>query len=76
MAERFNPNYRRDRLAEKVLCSLLANPALVDGAMEKTIGASLAWADKFLEATKPEQEESAVSEVDEFVVDSLVIDAE
>ena len=82
MAERFNPNYKRDRLAEQILCSLVAGVSGSDKEFLRSdymttalVGRSLEIARAFLEATKPAVEESASVEVDEFD-ESLIIDSD
>lgn len=82
MADKYNPNYRRDRLAENILCSLVSSygdTLFRDDylhCLQSFVNVSVDLATRFIDATKPIPEESvAVAEVDEFD-DSLVIDSE
>ena len=82
MRERFNPNYKRDRLAEQVLCALVSNSKLSDThgftkeRCDAFAGIALDIASAFVEATRPAEPDSTVAEVDEFFDESLIIDGE
>ena len=61
---KFNTNYKRDRLAEQILCSMVSNSAVCKDSdfskipvMDWMVTKSLELATKFMEATKVEQEE-------------------
>jgi len=76
---KFNTNYKRDRLAEQLLCSMVSNSTvckdsdlLKDDLMDWMVHKSLELASKFMEATKVEQEE----EESEGYADYPVIDGE
>ena len=82
----YDPNFKRNKLAEQILCSLVANPAIInmDGQNftwkpSDLVGHAVDIANSFYEITKPVQEEGSASvEVDEFeeIEDLPVVDAE
>ena len=83
---KLDSNFRRNRLAEQLLCALLSNEGYlrdmagagggIKAVAGRVVREAFEYADVFLETFKPVGEEAASVEVDEFDDSSLVIDAD